>query len=72
MDLRQTLQKYLAKAHAEASLRDEISKYLYGEWLDQLVDEVEHEAKRWWWTGVGIGLLIGIVVAGSIALIITG
>jgi hypothetical protein len=70
MNLKAIVIRYLAKARSEASLRDEIGKYLAGPWLDDLTAALEHEAKRWWWVGMGIGLAIGLVVGGVVGALI--
>ena len=64
MGARETVAKWLDVARKEARLRDEIGKYLAGPWLDDLSDELEHEAKRWWWVGMSVGLIAGLISGG--------
>jgi len=71
MKIRATIVKWLEVARREATLRDEIGKYLNGPWLDELTDELEHEAKRWWWIGMGVGLLAGVVSGGLLGFAFT-
>jgi hypothetical protein len=50
--------KYINRAKAEASFRDEIERYLTGPWADQLTEELESAGKRWFWWGAGAGLVV--------------
>lgn len=62
MNLRETLSDHLEIARKKAGLRDEIAQYLTGPWLDELTKALEHEAKQWFWWGVGGGLVVGLIV----------
>ena len=66
MDIKATLRGYVDMIHRKASLQDEAARYLSGPWLEELTVAMEHEAKRWFWWGVGGGLLVGLAV-GSVA-----
>lgn len=66
MNIKTTLRGYIDLIHRKASLQDEASRYLAGPWLEELTVEMEREAKRWFWFGVGGGLLVGLAVAGAI------
>lgn len=65
--VRAAVDDLIAKARAEASLRDEVGRYLVGEWRDQLTDALHFEVKRWVIAaaiaGGGVGAALGYAVA---------